>query len=55
MIADTHRAAALHTRARGLLPLEATVELLINATGRRLLDGPWVRQDDLGIDHGPHR
>lgn len=42
------RAAALRRWARGLLPAEAAVELIIDAVGGRLRDGPWVRQDDLG-------
>lgn len=48
MATDDRRIAGLRTWARGLLPAEAAVELLINALGGRLLDGPWVRQDDLG-------
>lgn len=42
------RAAAPRDWARGLLPAEADVELIVNAVGGRLHDGPWVRQDDHG-------
>lgn len=42
------RVDALRSWARGLLPTEAAVELIISAVGGRLLDGPWVRRDDLG-------
>ncbi|WP_129656307.1 hypothetical protein [Rothia halotolerans] len=43
-----HRARALRAWARGLLPLEAAVELLITALDGRLLDGPWIRKDEQG-------
>lgn len=42
------RADGLQTWARGSLPTEAAVELIVNTGGGRLLDGPWVRHDDLG-------
>jgi hypothetical protein len=38
----------LRAWARGLLPLEAAVELLATACGGRLLAGPWTRQDERG-------
>jgi len=41
-------AAELRAWARGLLPLEAAVELVATACGSRLLTGPWTRRDDHG-------
>lgn len=32
--------------ARGLLPLEAAVLLIVSAADGRLLDGPWIRRGD---------
>ena len=34
--------------ARGLLPLEAAVELIATASNGRLLCGPWTASDDRG-------
>lgn len=42
------RADGLRAWARGLLPLEAAVELLVCSHGGRLLDGPWIRRDEGG-------
>lgn len=47
---DLTTAEALRAWARGLLPLEAAVELLAGAVGGRLLHGPWIRRDE----HGRH-
>lgn len=47
---DLTTADALRAWARGLLTLEAAVELLADAVGGRLLHGPWVRRDE----HGRH-
>lgn len=38
----------LRAWARGLLPLEAAVDLIATACSGVLLAGPWVRQDDRG-------
>lgn len=38
----------LRAWARGLLPLEAAVELIAAADGGRLLFGPWIRLDACG-------
>lgn len=38
----------LRAWARGLLPLEAAVELLVTACGGALLAGPWIRRDNGG-------
>lgn len=43
---QTTTAEDLRAWARGLLPLEAAVELLVTAVDGRLLTGPWVRRDD---------
>jgi len=45
---NTYRVAiakSLRAWARGVLPTEAAVELLISAIGGRLLNGPWVRPE----------
>lgn len=47
---DLTTADALRVWARGLLTLEAAVELLADAVGGRLLHGPWVCCDE----HGRH-
>ncbi|MGO1971617.1 MAG: hypothetical protein ACTH2Q_01535 [Propionibacteriaceae bacterium] len=36
---------ALRRWARGVLPVEAAVHLLIDAVSGRLLHGPWMRED----------
>lgn len=41
-------ATGLRDWARGLLPLEAAVELIATACGGRLLYGPWIRLDACG-------
>lgn len=41
-------AAELRTWARGLLPIEAAIELLATSCSGRLLTGPWTRVDDRG-------
>lgn len=38
----------LRAWARGLLPLEAAVELIATAAGGRLIYGPWIRFDECG-------
>ncbi|WP_169252850.1 hypothetical protein [Brevibacterium sp. 'Marine'] len=48
MSPDVGRLEALRSWARGLLALEAAVELLVTALDGRLLSGPWVRQDEAG-------
>ncbi|MUN53920.1 hypothetical protein GMA10_01530 [Kocuria koreensis] len=44
----TTSADDLRAWARGLLPLEAAVELLVTACGGALLAGPWIRRDNGG-------
>lgn len=39
---------ALRAWARGLLALEAAVELLAHSLDGQLLQGPWVRRDEQG-------
>ncbi|MGH3971868.1 MAG: hypothetical protein ACRDS9_00860 [Pseudonocardiaceae bacterium] len=44
-------ASGLRAWAKGLLPVEAAVEILIRAHGGRLLRGPWVKpRDQFGGD-----
>lgn len=45
---NTEKAEGLRAWAKGLLPLEASIELLVGALDGRLLQGPWVRQDEQG-------
>lgn len=42
------RLEALRSWARGLLALEAAVELLATGLNGWLLSGPWVRQEETG-------
>lgn len=46
--AELLAASELRAWARGPLPLEAAVELMVSACGSRLLLGPWARRDEHG-------
>lgn len=45
---NTEMVEGLRLWAKGLLPLEASIELLVGTLDGRLLAGPWVRVDDQG-------